>query len=142
MCTLKYWNISYYHHLLLPLLVISVSTIYSLFNDDSLPDTKSSYMMKIFLSSSVSTDTVTSVEPTSGTSSKYIVNKYINYFWQLATKQFVLIAVVVTMIIVLVIFISFTVLYLKKRRSHEDEGKKRLILNYLTSYILFVFCRW
>ena len=32
-------------------------------------------MMKIFLTLSVFTDTVTSVEATSGTSSKYIVNK-------------------------------------------------------------------
>ena len=98
-------------------------------------------MMKIFLSSSVSTGIVESVESISSRSSKYFVNKYINYFGKLATKQFVLIAIGITMIIIiailaiLVIIIILKVVNWKKRRSHDNESEKKLIFNYLTSYI-------
>ena len=83
---------------------------------------------------------VTSVEPTSGRSSKYIVNKYINYFCQLDIKQPVLIittssAVGIVIKIIVIVIIVIVIVHLRKKR-HEVQGKHRLILGYIN--ILYI----
>ena len=118
----------------------------TLFYDDFLIGTELSDVMSI-LSPSIDTTSltsditsisgiVTSVEPTSGTSGKYIVNKYIIEFCQLATKQPLLILITtssafgIMLIIVVITIIVIVIVCLKKKRI-EGGGKNRYILDYI-----------
>ena len=119
----------------------------TLFYDDLLIGTELSDVMSI-LSPSIDTTSltsditsisgiVTSVEPTSGTSGKYIVNKYIIEFCQLATKQSLLILITTTssafgiMLIIVVITIIVIVIVCLKKKRIEGGGKNRHILDYI-----------
>ena len=115
----------------------------TLFYDDFLIGTELSDVMSILSPSidatSLTSDItsisgiVTSVEPTSGTSGKYIVNKYIIEFCQLATKQPLLVLITtssafgIMLIIIVVITIIVIVIVCLKKKRYKGEGKNNLV---------------
>ena len=136
MCTLNYWSISYYYHLLLRLLVISVSSIFWLLCIVGKIVSKDKTMIT---SEELSESSLNSKMP-----NKCALFLFIFQVIYTATNKIILlittstVSVVVVIIIIVICLVVSNIVYLKKKHQlHEVGGEsEKLEIISRTSFIV------